>query len=414
MAEPSAPAKIGVRSILADRSVRLVMVITFTIMLGFGIIAPILPLYARSFGVSFGAAGLLISAFAFTRLLLDPVAGPIVDRYGERAAATGGLLFLAASSVATGFAPTFALAVAFRGAGGAGSSVLFAALYHYLLKVVPKDRMARTLGVFYGSFNIGFIAGGPIGGLIAHLLGLAAPLFVYAVLCVVSALLYLRLVSDPPRREGTAPPAVDPSVSPVRRTVRIVRELLRSRAFVTTVLLNMAFFWVIAGGYDTLVPLFGQSGLGMSTVGIGAALAVAVAMEFACLYPAGLLADRRGRRVLLLPAIAWFAAALVAVGWAGSPVAFGALLALVGIGSGSVAVAPAAMLSDIVPEHASATAVGVFRFFGDLGFVFGPLVAGVTANLAGFKGAFALMAVPLIVTLALVARTPETLARQPA
>src|SRR5439155_26241291 len=111
VAEPSAPEKIGVRSILADRSVRLVMVITFVIMLGFGIIAPILPLYARSFGVSFGAAGLLISAFAFTRLLLDPAAGPIVDRYGERAAATGGLLFLAASSVATGFAPNFALTV---------------------------------------------------------------------------------------------------------------------------------------------------------------------------------------------------------------------------------------------------------------------------------------------------------------
>jgi len=90
------------------------------------------------------------------------------------------------------------------------------------------------------------------------------------------------------------------------------------------------------------------------------------------------------------------------------------LLALVGIGSGSVAVAPAAMLSDIVPDHASATAVGVFRFFGDLGFVFGPLVAGVTANAIGFKGAFALMALPLLVTLALVARTPETLARQSA
>jgi len=408
MAESPVPAKSGVRSILADRSVRVVMVITFVIMLGFGIIAPILPLYARSFGVSFGAAGLLISAFAFTRLLLDPLAGPIVERYGERAAATGGLVFLAASSVATGLAPTFVLAVVFRGAGGAGSSVLFAALYHYLLKVVPKDRMARTLGVFYGSFNIGFIAGGPIGGLLAHLLGLAAPLFVYAGLCLLSALLYLRLVSDPPRREAS--PTVDASVSPVRRTLHTVGELLRSRAFVTTVLLNMAFFWVVAGGYDTLVPLFGQSELGMSTVGIGAVLAVAVAMEFACLYPAGLLADRRGRRALLLPAIAWFAAAVVAAGWAGSPVAYGALLALVGIGSGSVAVAPAAMLSDIVPDHASATAVGVFRFFGDLGFVFGPLVAGVTANLVGFKGAFALMALPLVVTLALVARTPETLA----
>src|SRR5207244_7753753 len=105
--------------------------------------------------------------------------------------------FLAAASVATGFAPAFALAVAFRGAGGAGSSVLFAALYHYLLKVVPKDRMARTLGVFYGSFNVGFIAGGPIGGLIAHLLGLASPLFFYAALCFTTALLYLRFVSNP-------------------------------------------------------------------------------------------------------------------------------------------------------------------------------------------------------------------------
>src|SRR5207302_6101434 len=192
------PAKVSVRSILADRAIRVVMLITFVIMLGFGIIAPILPLYARSFGVGYGAAGLLISAFAFTRRVMDLFAGPIVDRWGERAAATGGLLFVAASSVLTGLAPTFVLAVVFRGAGGAGSSVLFAALYSYLLKVVPKDRMARTLGVFYGSFNIGFIAGGPIGGAMAQHFGLASPLFVYAGLCAIAAVMYVRFVPDPP------------------------------------------------------------------------------------------------------------------------------------------------------------------------------------------------------------------------
>src|SRR5438445_12238396 len=191
------PAKVSVRSILGERSVRVIMLITFVIMLGFGIIAPILPLYARSFGVGYGDAGLLISAFAFTRLVMDLFAGPIVDRYGERAAATGGLVFVAISSVLTGLAPTFALAVVFRGAGGAGSSVLFAALYSYLLKVVPKHRMARTLGVFYGSFNVGFIAGGPLGGLLAHVLSLASPLFFYVGLSLVSGMLYLRLVSNP-------------------------------------------------------------------------------------------------------------------------------------------------------------------------------------------------------------------------
>jgi DHA1 family multidrug resistance protein-like MFS transporter len=391
------------------------MLITFVVMLGFGIIAPILPLFARSFGVGFGAAGLLISAFAFARLLFDLVAGPIVDRYGERLAATGGLVFLALSSVATGLAPNFALALIFRGAGGAGSSVLFAALYSYMLKVVEKDRMARTLGVFYGSFNIGFIAGGPIGGVIAHLFGLASPLFFYAGLCFVSGLMYLRFVSNPPRREVA--PATDEEEAqaaepPLIRTWRTVRRLLGSRSFVTAVVLNMAFFWVIAGGYDTLVPLFGQSALGMSTVGIGTALAAAVAMEFVCLYPAGTIADRFGRRALLIPALTWFALMLIITGWAGNPLVFVLLMGLLGIGSGTVAVTPAAMLSDVVPERESGTAVGVFRFFGDLGFVFGPLVAGVSASAWGFKAAFALMAVPVLVALALVVRTSETLRRK--
>jgi MFS family permease len=412
--EEAGPAeKIGVRSILADPAVRLVMIITFFIMLGFGIIAPILPLYARSFGVGYEAAGLLISSYAFTRLLFDPVAGPIVDRWGERAAATVGLLVVGVTSVATGLAPNFLLAVVFRGLGGAGSSVLFAALYSYMLKVVPKHRMARTLGVFYGSFNVGFIAGGPIGGLVAKFLGLRSPLFVYAGLCLLSAVLYWRIVPDPSRTVATPSPADVTEPSPpgnaVSRAWHQARVLLSSRTFVTTVVANMAFFWVIAGGYDTLVPLFGQSGLGMSTVGIGAVLAVAVATEFCALYPAGALADRFGRKRLLIPALCWFAVMIAATGWATGPIVFGILMALLGLGSGSVAVAPAAMLSDVVPEGGSGAAVGVFRFFGDLGFVFGPLVAGVSASAFGFRGAFALMAAPLVLALVLVLRTPETL-----
>jgi len=392
------------------------MLITFVVMLGFGIIAPILPLYARSFGVGYADAGLLISSYAFTRLICDPFTGPIVDRYGERAVATAGLMFVGVSSVLTGLAPTFILAVVFRGVGGAGSAVLFAALYSYLLKVVPKHRMARTLGVFYGSFNVGFIAGGPIGGVIAHLLGLASPLFFYAGLCFLSGVLYLRFVSNPQGRAGPPTAEVEEAEAGGRRTLwggnmSGVRDLLRSRVFVTTIVLNMAFFWVVAGGYDTLVPLFGQSVLHMSTVGIGAALAVAVAVEFVLLYPAGSIADRFGRRALLLPALSWFAVALVATGWSGTTLVFGLMMAVLGVGSGTVAVAPAAMLSDVVPERRSGTAVGVFRFFGDLGFVFGPLVAGASAGAFGFKAAFALMAVPILLALALVVITPETLHR---
>src|SRR5436189_4407633 len=82
----------------------------FVMMLGYGIVAPILPLYARSFGVGYGAAGLLISMFAVARLVFDVVSGPVVDRYGERIVSAAGFAVLMVSSLLTALAPNFALA----------------------------------------------------------------------------------------------------------------------------------------------------------------------------------------------------------------------------------------------------------------------------------------------------------------
>jgi DHA1 family multidrug resistance protein-like MFS transporter len=408
--------KVTFRLIVSQPAVRVVVLIVFVIMLGFGIIAPILPLYARSFGVSYEAASLLISAFAFTRLLSDPVVGPIVDRYGERVCSIVGVTIVGVSAIFAGLATSFPLVVVFRAAGGAGSSLLFAALYSYLLKVVPSQRMGRTMSVFYGALNVGIIAGGPLGGLIAHLWGLASPLFVYAGMCFVSALLYIRFMPDPNVATNEKGEATDAAIPPVdqgvplwRKTRRQVIELMKQPTFVTVVVLNMVFFWVVAGGYDTLIPLFAREGLKVSPVGVGALFGVVVAGEFLVLYPAGSFADRVGRKPVLLVSLSGLAVMMAVIGLATSPVGLGLLLVILGLSSGATAAAPAAMLSDVAPESGSGTAVGVFRFFGDLGFVLGPTVAGFTAGAFGFRWAFAIMALPALAALALVIRTPETL-----
>jgi MFS family permease len=420
--------KVSFREIVSYPPVRVVVLIIFVIMLGFGMIAPILPLYARSFGVSYDAASLLISAFAFMRLVADPVVGPLVDRYGERLCSVTGVLIVGVSAVLAGLATSFPLVVVFRGAGGAGSALVFAALYSYLLKVVPSERMGRTMSIFFGALNVGIIAGGPLGGVIAHEWGLASPLFVYAGLCGLSAALYLRFMPDPnvaaakARREAAGdvaevspalieppPMATDPTVSLRRRTTLQVAALMKQRAFVTVVVLNMVFFWVVAGAYDTLVPLFAREGLGMSPVGVGALFGVIVAGEFVVLYPAGSMADRIGRKPVLLVSLTGIVVMMSLIGWASTPLALGALLLIAGLTSGATAAAPSAMLSDVVPDSGSGTAVGVFRFFGDLGFVFGPLVAGVSTSAFGFKWAFTIMALPVLVALALIIWTPETL-----
>jgi MFS family permease len=392
------PVPGGIRSLVADRRVRVILGTILVTMMGFGIVAPILPLYAQSFGVSYDAVGLLVASFAFTRLAFDLVAGPWVDRYGERAMLTLGMAFLAATTVLLARAPTFAWAVVFRGAGGAGSALLFAALYSSYLKVVPHDRLGRAFGLFYGMFNIGLIAGQSVGGLIAGVSGsLTLPLYAYAFMCVVAGALFLALAGRIPRSEQVG-----------RAGLHGLRSLMRERAFVTAIVANLAGFWIIGGVWSTLIPLFGHDALGMSAEAIGTVLSIAIAAEFVTLYPFGAVLDRHGRRLLLIGSLAAYAVCVVAVGHATSVVSLTLLLILLGIASGAGSTAPTAILADVTPRDKSGTGVGAFRFFGDLGFVLGPAVAGWSANAFGFRAAFALAAVPLLVALALAARTPET------
>lgn len=390
----------GFRSILADPSVRAVVLVAFVMMLGAGIVLPVLPLFARSFDVGYGGAGVLVAAYGLARLVFDLVAGLVVDSLGERPSAAAGFGVAAAFSLLTALAPTFSLAVLAWGATGAGSALAFAALYSYLLRVVPQGRMARTLSIFYGAFNVGVVAGGLLGGVVAHRFGLVSPLYIDAALLAVAAVVYVRLV--PP-----AVPAGRVGPSPAGRP-RLLR-VLRTPGLGTVAVTNLAYLFMVAAVFDTLVPLFGRDGLDMSTVGIGAVIAVSLAAEFAVLYPAGAAADRYGRKGVLVPALAALAVVTVVVGWAGTPVVFGAMLAALGIASGVAGVPPGAMLSDVVVEGQSGTAVGIFRFFGDLGFTLGPLLAGFASEAFGFKEAFALACVPTVVALAFVIRVPETM-----
>jgi MFS family permease len=67
------------------------------------------------------------------------------------------------------------------------------------------------------------------------------------------------------------------------------------------------------------------------------------------------------------------------------------------------------MLSDVAPGQRAGTAVGLYRFAGDLGFVLGPLVAGASASALGFKPAFWIASIPIGLGFVLAIRTPETL-----
>jgi MFS family permease len=389
------------RDILRIPQIRAAMIGTFVIMLGYGILAPVLPNYARSFGVGYDAVGVLVAAFSMARLVLDPVVGRLIARFGERSMATAGAAGVGVSSVLAALAPNYPLLVIFRGAGGAGSAVFFAALLSFLLRTIPSDRVGRVMGVYYTSFNVGIVAGQPFGGLLARAFGLSSPLWVYAASCFLSAWLFHRTITDAGPRDPRAARRVS------------IRRLPWGRPLVAVLAANGAYLWITGAVFGTLLPLFAREGVGLSLGGVGLVLAVATLTEFAVLFPAGKATDRRGRRAVMLPALSAFAVITALLGFADRPLTLAVALGALGIASGYAGVPPAPMLSDITPEGMSGPAVAVFRFVGDLGFVLGPLVAGWAASLYGFTLAFVITGLPCTVALVLVLTVSETLPALP-
>jgi MFS family permease len=407
--------KISLSFVLKDAHVGPIIALVFILLAGLGLALPIIPLFARSFGVDYRGTGLMIGAFGFGRLFGDLIGGSIVDKRGERWSAIIGMAGLATCVTATALSPNFPVAVGLWGLSGVWSAINFASLFSYILKSAPTGSTGRTLSFFFGAFNVGVIVGGAIGGKVADAFGLKSPLFAYSAILLLAIAFYLRFVPDVPKRAPKlAPDDIPPEAGAVPAPApsnMVVREYLRVPGFAAALVLNLAYLWVVGAVFNTLLALYATDRLHMSTSGIGTIYAVAVAAEFVVLVPAGIWTDRYGRKAVLIPSLLALTGTIAILGWASTPVMLGALLALVSFSSGFAGVPPAAMLSDVVPTESAGRAVGAFRFCGDIGFLLGPLIAGAVGESFGFTAAFVVSAIPPFLAFLMMLGTAETLKR---
>jgi len=149
------------------REVSVLVVASFFVAVGFGIIVPAIPLFARSFGVSNAAVGLIISLFAFARFASGLVSGKLVDKFGERAVFAVGVLLVSVSVGLSGLAQSYNQLLFFRAAGGLGSSMFSVAASSVILRSVSDAQRGHAQSVYNGSFLLGAIAGPAIGGALA-------------------------------------------------------------------------------------------------------------------------------------------------------------------------------------------------------------------------------------------------------
>jgi MFS family permease len=414
---PSNPFK------LLPREVAVLSAVAFAVAVGFGIVAPAIPVFARQFGVGETAAGAVISAFAFMRFVSALAGGQMVEKFGERVILSTGIFIVAVSTGLAGFAQSYQQLLVLRGIGGVGSAMFTVSAIALLFRVVGGTSRGRANGLFQGGFLIGGLVGPAVGGLLSDL-SLRLPFFVYAGTLLVAggiaAVFLAKTRLRAPVAEVTTQPAADPDQAgssptaeralddePLERPTT-VREALAHPAYRAALAANFATGWALFGVRMSLIPLFVTEGLREGVVWVGIGFVASSLTHALLLLPAGKYVDRVGRRPAMLRGGAVAAVSMLLLAFTGTLTLYLLAMLLFGVGSAYLGTAPGAVVGDVMRGRGGRV-VAVFQMASDLGAIVGPLAAGQLVKSLAYPWAWSATALVLVVSVLMTLRMPETL-----
>ena len=338
----------------------------FLDLLGFGIVLPAIPFFARELGASGLKLGVLFASYSLAQLIGAPILGRLSDRFGRRPILLTSLAGAAFAFVLTGLAPTLLLLCGARTLAGLfGGSISTAQAY--IADVTEPDERAKYMGFLGASIGIGFVLGPALGaGLIYIGWGFAGAAFVAAGLAALNfALAFFRLPeSRPPGVRGSTRRAGGWASALQRPNLR--------RLLFATFLAMLAFV-----AMETTFAFLGEDKFGMDSGKFGLVLVfVGVVMILVQGGLVGRLTDRFGLRRLAIVGGLSMSAALLLVPVAPTlPIAVG-LLGLLAAGRGLAAPSMSALLSTLSSADEQGTVMGTGQSFSAAARAIGPILAG--------------------------------------
>jgi MFS family permease len=386
-----------------SRDVWLVQLGVFLNLLGYGAVLPFEVIYLTDGrGFSLSVAGLIIGAIFVAAVVVSPFAGPVIDRFGARAATAGAGIALAVGYAGLAFAHSPVQAFAAAAVAGVGNGVLNPAQSTLLAALAPAAVRHRATAVFRVAGNAGMGIGAALGGFIA-----AFGLRGFMTLYLLNALTYLIyvVVLVALVREVTRP-------EPVMGGYRLV---LRDRAFRHLALTNIAMIAVGWGVFTWLAPPYASNQLHLSTQLIGLLLLANTATVVIAQAPIARLAEGRRRVVLMALAAALFTGACLLVIAAGvsSDRAFLALLVAwvaVGLGECFHTTALMPLAADLAPEGLRGRYMALVGFSWWIGLAIAPTLGAQLLGLsptATFLTSAAVMLAAAVSALRLERKLPD-------
>ena len=365
---------------------------------GFGLIIPAIPIFARSFGVSNTLVGLLISSFAIIRFVSGLFSGKLVDRYGERLVLGLGLMMVAFFTLFAGLAQSYQQLLIFRTAGGLGSSMFSISAGALILRVVGDNQRGRAQSLYNGGFIAGGVAGPAFGGALLAI-SPRAPFFIYSGLLLAAGTVALFFLHE--RRLGSGTSSNDQDVPALT-----VREALRLRPYLYSLFLAFLGSWIFFGMRSSILPLFVIDELGATATVVGISFTLALITQGAVMVRAGKYSDKNGRKPVIIVGFVITLISLFLLALSSNATFYIISMMVLGLGAG-FATSAGAIVGDVI-KGKSGKVYALWQMAGDAGMMVGPILLGVIADLFSYRSAILVSAIIFSLAIIIAIRIPET------
>jgi len=343
----------------------IIFITVFIDLLGFGIIIPLLPFYAESFGANAFTIGLLGTSFSLMQFAFSPVWGRWSDKIGRKPIILIGLLGSCLSYVTLALASSLVLLFVARIIGGiAGANIPTAQAY--IADITTPENRAKGMGMVGAAFGLGFIFGPAIGGLLSRI-SPETPMWFAAALCLGNFIAAWFLLPES------------------RRVTTSTKSLGRMEAFrhamtKPTLLLVLALYFIVTmafSAFEATFALFSEARFGYTAASIGflfAFIGVVLALIQGVLV--GRVVKRVGERRLIPLALLLVSVSIGMLPFVWSVPTLLVALFLLAVGMGFNNPSLSSMVSKLSDENDQGGTLGLASSLASLGRVVGPAWGG--------------------------------------
>ena len=380
----------------------LIFLTVFIDLLGFGILIPILPAFAKKeLLVDEAAIGIAIASYSFVQFLFNPIAGRLSDKYGRRPIIIISLLINASGYVVFAFTTSYLMLIAARIIAGIGGSTIGAA-QAYIADVTTKENRAKGMGKIGAAFGLGFVFGPLIGGFLSTY-GYMITGFAAAGFSITAFLLTIFFLPESNLHKGKVG-----SGSSKLFDLHAVKEVFKKKQLAILIILFFILTFSFANIYGTFA-LLGIEVYGFSDLENGYMFGI-VGLSSAIIQGGliGIITKLLGKNRIMIIGSFLITVTLALIPYAGTFLGLAFVVIFLAVGNGILNPTLLSLVSESTEENMQGTTLGINQSFSAFARVLGPLWGGFAYEYFGYPFPFLTGAVfTLSIFLAMVFYLPR-------